>query len=139
MKLQIDKPESDGETGRILAAFFYVYNRLGWGFLEIVYRRSLARVLRRAGADVQEEAPQEVHFEGAIVGEYRADLCVNGCVIVEVKAVDRLIPVHRAQLINYLRASRIERGLLLNFGPRPEVKRVIMTNDRKCLADPPLP
>lgn len=109
MKLQISNPASDGETGRVLAAFFYVYNRLGWGFLEIVYRRSMARVLRKAGAEVQEEAPQAVHFDGAVVGEYRADLCV-GRLIVEVKAVDRLVPEHRAQLINYLRASRIERG-----------------------------
>lgn len=114
-----------------MAACYRVYNTLGWGFLEVVYRRSVARVLRELGADVVEEAPQVVYFEGAPVGEYRADLLVDGEVIVELKAVERFAPAHRTQLINYLKASRIERGLLLNFGPHPEVKRLILTNDRK--------
>lgn len=131
MKLHTTAPDADSCTRRIMAAYYRVYNTLGWGFLEVVYRRSVARVLRELGAGVVEEAPQVVYFEGAPVGEYRADLLVDGEVIVELKAVERLAPAHRTQLINYLKASTIERGLLLNFGPRPEVKRLILTNDRK--------
>lgn len=139
MKLHETETELDETTGRVLKAFFRVYNTLGWGFLEVVYRRSMARVLRRAGATVIEEAPQAVVFEGETVGEYRADLLVDRAVIVELKAVDRLCPEHRAQVINYLRASNIERGLLLNFGPTPEIKRIVYANARKSHCSLPFP
>lgn len=129
----------DKVTARVLATFFQVYNTLGWGFLEVVYRRSMAHALRSAGAHVIEEAPQSVYFEEHHVGEYRADLLVDSAVVVELKAVTQLAPEHRAQVVNFLRASRMERGLLLNFGPKPEIKRIVFHNHRKRREDPPLP
>ena len=129
----------DPVTARVLATFFRVYNTLGWGFLEVVYRRSMAHALRQAGASVVEEAPQSVYFDGRHVGEYRADLLVDDTVVVELKVVSQLAPEHRAQVINLLRASRIERGLLLNFGPKPEIKRIVFGNDRKRAHDPRVP
>jgi GxxExxY protein len=139
MKLHDPDGADDPVTARILSTFFRVYNTLGWGFLEVVYRRSMAHALRQAGALVVEEAPQSVYFDGQHVGEYRADLLVDGSVVVELKAVSQLAPEHRAQVVNFLRASRVERGLLLNFGPKPEIKRVVFDNDRKRARDPQFP
>jgi GxxExxY protein len=138
VKLRLGDPSEDSCTARILASYFRVYNTLGWGHLEIVYRRAMTHALRAAGAKVVEEAPQAVYFEGHLVGEYRADLLVDDEVIVELKAAERLAPEHRAQVVNYIKASRLERGLLLNFGPRPEIKRIIFTNDQKK-GLPPVP
>ena len=130
--------ELNARTKRIVDGYYRVYNALGWGFLEAVYRRALANALRKAGASVEPESRHVVYFDGDPVGEYRADLLVDGAIVVEVKAVARLAPEHKAQVINYLRASHLEVGLLLNFGPAPEVRRVLFTNDRKRIP-PPFP
>jgi len=118
-------------TKDILKAFYDVYNKLGFGFLERVYENSLALLLRERGMRVQQQAPISVYFHGVAVGEYFADLLVDDLVIVELKAVEELRQEHLAQLRNYLRATDIEVGLLLNFGREAAFKRVFLTNDRK--------
>ncbi|MBI3567707.1 MAG: GxxExxY protein [Gemmatimonadetes bacterium] len=110
-------------TRTIIGAFYDVYNELGYGFLEAVYRRALAVRLQELRLRVSQEVPFEFSYHGVDIGQYRADLLVDGAVIVEVKSVERLAPVHHAQLVNYLRASGRPVGLLLNFGPRAEVRR----------------
>ena len=117
-----------GETGlteAVIGAAFAVSNTLGCGFLEKVYENALAIELRSRGYEVQQQAPLEVRYKEEIVGIYSADLVVNGQVVVELKAVRALDVVHRAQCMNYLRASGIRTGLVLNFGlPRLDVLRV---------------
>ncbi|MDW8145405.1 MAG: GxxExxY protein [Roseiflexaceae bacterium] len=108
-----------------------MYNTLGYGFLEKVYENALAHELTSQGFSVQQQAPIKVYDDGRLVGEYFADLIVAGCVIVELKAVKSLHPEHDAQLLNYLKATEMEVGLLLNFGPQPVFVRKIFTNDRK--------
>jgi len=109
-------------TEQILQSFYKVYHVLGHGFLEKVYENSLAVELRERGLSVQQQAPIRVLYKGRPVGEYFADLLVEETVIVEIKAAQALTNEHFAQLINYLKATGIEVGLLLNFGPRPEVR-----------------
>jgi len=118
-------------TRQIIAAFFYVYNRLGFGFLEAVYRRAVAHVLRRAGVTVECEKVVDVWFEGIKVGHYRTDMFVETKVIVEIKATERIGSADRKQLLNYLRASTIEVGLLLNFGPKAQFERLVYSNSNK--------
>lgn len=119
-------------TDKILHAFLkVVYPGLGYGFLEKVYENALVIVLRQMGLQVEQQASVLVHFAGHIVGEYFADLLVEGCVIVELKAVQSIAPEHEAQLLNYLRATPYEVGLLLNFGPKPAFRRKVFDNDRK--------
>ena len=117
-----------GETGlteAVIGAAFAVSNTLGCGFLEKVYENALAIELRSRGYEVQQQAPLEVRYKEEIVGIYSADLVVNGQVVVGLKAVRALDVVHRAQCMNYLRASGIRTGLVLNFGlPRLDVLRV---------------
>lgn len=125
-----DDFKADG-TARVLDAVFDVYNCHGWGFLEVVNRRSMVHALRKAGVRIETEVATTVFYDGEAVGEYRADLVVDGKLIVELKAVDRIAPEHRAQVINYLKASGLEVGLLLNFGPKPEFKRLVLFSDRK--------
>src|SRR5438132_882546 len=103
-------------TEQVIKAFFHVYNTLGYGFLEKVYENALAATLRKRGFDVVQQMPVKVFFEGVLVGEYFADLIVNACVIVEVKAAESIHSAHEAQLVNYLKATPIEVGLLFNFG-----------------------
>jgi len=118
-------------TELIIKAFYTAYNTLDYGFLEKVYRNALAIELRRLGLDVIQEARITVYYNGEVVGEYLADLLVAGAVIVELKAVKSLLSEHEAQLLNYLKATPYEVGLLLNFGPRPESKRKAFDNSRK--------
>jgi GxxExxY protein len=118
-------------TRAILKAFYKVYNTLGYGFLEKVYENALAHELTRAGLAVQQQMPIRVYYDGLSVGDYFADLVVEGKIIVELKAAEALRPEHEAQLLNYLKATEIEVGLLLNFGPEPTFARKIFTNDRK--------
>jgi GxxExxY protein len=120
-----------GLTERIIGVFFEVYNELGCGFLESVYVEALALALADEGLSVQREMPLSVRFRGRIVGQFRADLVVGGAVLVEAKACAALYPVHEAQVLNYLRATVLEVGLLLNFGPRPRFKRLLFDNARK--------
>ena len=120
-------------TSKIINSFYKVYNTLGFGFLEKVYENALAIALRKADFNVKQQTPIKVHFEGVIVGEYFADLVVNDLIIVEIKAIEKLHPEHTNQLINYLKSTKLEVGLLLNFGPEPEIVRKIFTNDRKSV------
>ncbi len=157
-------------TERIIAAFYSVYNTLGYGFLEKVYQnamevemtvRGLAivpqaprsvetwRAARRQPAGVlklnrradaaplanthhfnRAQAPLNVYYSRVVVGEYFADFLVEGCVIVELKATEGIAPEHHAQLLNYLKATDINVGLLLNFGPKPEVRRKVYETAR---------
>lgn len=121
-------------TGKILGRCFKVYNRLGDGFIENPYVGALEHELRKAGLRVAREAPIAVEYDGVIVGSYRVDLLLEGVVILEAKAEERLTAQHERQLRNYLKASRLEVGILFNFGPKPEFRRCIHTNDRKQLA-----
>ena len=118
-------------TEKIIGVFYAVYNELGHGFLESVYEHAMAIALREAGFQVVQQAPISVHFRGQTIGEFRADLLVNDEVIVELKAARAIEKAHEAQLMNYLRATKIEVGLLMNFGPNPDCKRFIFDNDRK--------
>ena len=118
-------------TELIIKAFYKVYNTLGYGFLEKVYGSALAIELRNLGLEVTQEARIVVYYNGQAVGEYFADLMVAGVVIVELKAVKGLLEEHEAQLLNYLKATPHEVGLLLNFGPEPKIKRKAFDNSRK--------
>jgi GxxExxY protein len=117
----------------VIETFFQVYNELGWGFLESVYSASMACALVQAGAFVEREVPVAVHFRGTRVGNFRADLIVESVVLVEVKCSERLAPTWEAQLLNYLRSTELEVGLLLHFGPKPDFKRLVYSNERKLI------
>ncbi len=118
-------------TEKIIKAFYKVYNTLGYGFLEKVYENALLIELERMDLHAISQQKIKVYYEGHPVGDYFADIVVNDLVILEIKAAETLREEHKAQLINYLKATEKEVGLLLNFGRSPEVKRVIFTNDRK--------
>ena len=121
-------------TERIIGVFYEVYNDLGPGFLESVYANAMTITLREAGLDVEQETPIPVYFRNSLVGDFRADIVVNGQVMCELKAASAIGPVFEAQLLNYLRATPIEVGLLFNFGPKPEFKRLVFRNSRKTSA-----
>ena len=118
-------------TQRIIHEFYGVYNALGYGFLEKVYENSLALRLRKCGLSVRQQQPISVYFDGSVVGEYFADIVVDDLVLLELKATADLTPEHEAQLLNYLRATQYEVGLLLNFGPKPRVNRKMFENRLK--------
>ena len=118
-------------TEAIIGAFFEVSNELGYGFLESVYRRALLIALTARGLESESEAPSEVRFRGQSVGHFRADFVVAGRVIVEVKSIHALAEPKKKQLMNYLRATTSEVGLLLNFGPRPTFMRVVSSATHK--------
>ncbi len=118
-------------TEQIIQAYYHVYNTLGFGFIEKIYENSLAITLRKRGFEVLQQEPVAVYFEGEFVGEYFADLVVDRKVIIELKSVETFHNRHEVQLLNYLRATPIEVGLLMNFGEKPEFKRRVFTNDRK--------
>ena len=121
---------------RVLKAFYEVYNELGSGFLESVYEHSLAIALQEAGLRVARQQPIEVSFRGRVVGEFRADLVVEDLLIIEVKACSALSGAHEAQLLNYLRATGYQVGLLLNFGPQAQFKRRVYTHPSSIRVDP---
>ena len=124
--IEID-PETDDVTNRIIGAAFEVSNILGAGFLEQVYRRALAKELKLRGLDARQEVPFRVVYKGDDMGTYMADLVVDGLVVVELKAVEALGSSHVGQVLNYLRASGLKVGLLLNFGrPKVEIRRVLL-------------
>ena len=110
-------------TRSIIGCAYKVHNTLGSGFLEKVYQSALCIELRKLGLQVVEQEPIKVIYEGQIVGEYYADLLVEGRVIVEIKAADELARAHEIQLVNYLSATDIEVGLLINFGSSVKVRR----------------
>jgi GxxExxY protein len=118
-------------TDIILRSFYEVYNELGDGFLESVYENALYIVLTGYGLSVERQRDISVFFRGNVIGDFKADLIVEGNVIIELKAIRALDAAHEAQVINYLKATNIEVGLLLNFGRKPEFKRFIYNNKRK--------
>jgi len=120
-------------TQQIIGVYYEVYNELGTGFLESVYQKSLALALESAGLKVHSRIDIPVWFRGHQVGQFEGDLLVEQCVLLELKAARVLGSAHQAQLLNYLRATEIEVGLLLNFGPKPEFKRVAYDNSRKSI------
>jgi len=121
-------------TDKIIKAYYQVYNTLGYGFLEKVYHNALIIELNKLGFDVKSQSPIKVYYEGTLVGNYYADIIINDTVILELKANESPCEEHECQLINYLKATDIEIGLVLNFGKKPEIKRKIFTNDRKTMS-----
>ena len=124
-------------TQKIIGGFFTVYNELGPGFLESVYKKALTIVLREMGLRVECERRIVVYFRRHIVGVFSADHLVDGCVLVESKAARVIDAAHRAQLLHYLKATPIEVGLILNFGPRADFERLVAENSSKRALHPP--
>jgi GxxExxY protein len=118
-------------TQQIIGSFYTVYNTLGYGFLEKVYENALAIELHTLGLKVEQQARIVVYYSNQVIGEYYGDLLINDAVILELKATRVLAPEHEAQLLNYLKATPFEVGLLLNFGPEPQIKRKTYDNARK--------
>ena len=116
-------------TDKVLKSFYQVYNKLGYGFLEKVYENALIIELRKNGLLSTQQQKIDVFYSEVKVGDYYADIIVENKVIIEVKAMETLREEHEYQLLNYLRATKIEVGLLLNFGKNPEFKRKIFTNE----------
>jgi len=118
-------------TEKIINIFYRVYNKLGYGFLEKIYQNAMMIEFKREGILAISQSPIKVFYEGDVIGEYYADILVDNKVIIEIKAAKRLVEENEAQLLNYLKATDIEVGLLLNFGTEPEVKRKAFDNTRK--------
>jgi GxxExxY protein len=125
--------QHEGLTDLIIGAFYDVYNTLGSGFLEKVYENALCLELISKGLIVEQQKLIKVYYRSHPVGTYSPDLIVNNLVIIEIKAATQISAAHEAQLYNYLKATEIEVGLLLNFGATPEFRRKYLTNDRKPL------
>lgn len=122
-------------TQVIIGAFYKVYNALGYGFLEKVYVNSLLIELRKSGLICETQYQITVYYDEQEVGFYIADIIANGCIIIEVKATEALCEAHEFQLVNYLKATEIEVGLLLNFGKKPECKRKVYSNNYQSTDD----
>jgi GxxExxY protein len=121
----------DTITKQVIDAFYAVYHELGYGFLEAVYTSALVAELDYQHIKSRRQTPAEILYRGKEIGTYYMDLLVEGKVLVEVKSTAKLVPADERQLLNYLKATSIEVGLLLHFGPEPTVMRRILTNDRK--------
>jgi GxxExxY protein len=120
-------------TDAIIGVFYEVYNELGFGFLESVYRKALCMALIEKGLRVESEVATSVFFRGEKVGDFRADLIVNQIVLLELKTAEKIVRAHEAQVLNYLRSTALELGLILNFGPQPQIRRLVLDNARKPL------
>jgi GxxExxY protein len=116
--------------------FYEVYNILGYGFLEKVYESALYNELKIFGLHCERQKKIAVYYKNTLIGEYYADIIVEDKIILELKAAEAICEEHEFQLINYLKATNIEVGLLLNFGKKPEIRRKIFTNDRKSNSNP---
>jgi len=129
--------ENDGRlkhrdlTQKVIGVFYEVYNELGHGFLESVYEAALEIALTSKGLTVFRQIEVPVWFRGKKIGDFTADMLVDKCVLLELKGGRALDPAHEAQLLNYLRATEIEVGMLLSFGLKPEFKRLAFDNSRK--------
>ena len=124
-------------TDKIIGVFYDVYNELGHGFLESTYAEALSVALQETGLSAAREVPVPVWFRGKKVGQYYADLIVEDVVLLELKAARTLDSAHEAQLLHYLRATDVEVGLLLNFGLRPQFRRLLFDNERKKIRENP--
>ena len=118
-------------TKKIIGAFYNVYNKLGYGFLEKVYERSMLIELNEMNLNCNAQKPIDVYYKNKVVGDYYADIIVEESVILELKAAESICAEHEAQLLNYLKATDIEVGLLFNFGKDPQFKRLIFENNFK--------
>lgn len=118
-------------TGKVLRCYYTVYNELGYGFLEKVYEKALLFELRKSGLIAQRQTRLCVYYDAIEVGEYFADIIVNDVIILEIKAAEGILEIHEAQLTNYLKATNIEVGLLLNFGKTPQFRRKVFSNKYK--------
>jgi GxxExxY protein len=121
----------DELTERVIGIFYDVYNELGCGFLESVYREAMRVALTQADLVVKTEVPVPVSFRGVVIGVFRADLIVNDCLLVELKAAEQIVRQHESQTMHYLRATSIEVALLMNFGVSPRFKRFVLDNELK--------
>jgi GxxExxY protein len=124
-------------TEKIIGAFYDVYNELGHGFLESVYEQALAIALVQAGMVVERQVPVTVWFRGQRIGDFRTDMLVDRNVLLELKAARTIDQAHEKQLLNYLRATDVEVGLLLNFGVKPQFRRLVYENERKKIRENP--
>lgn len=132
--MTVDRSYKHSELSEVIIGVFYeVYNELGYGFLESVYRNSLQLALLAKGLRVETEVAVPVFFRGKNVGDFRADMVINGCLLLELKTAEAISIAHEAQLLNYLRATNLEVGLILNFGPKAQVRRLAYDNTRKQL------
>ena len=116
---------------RVIGCFFTVYNKLGYGFAEKVYENALCIELRKAGLKVEKQLPITIYYDDEVVGDFKADIIVNDCLILELKAVDDDIETHEAQLLNYLKETDAEVGYILNFGVKAQFLRRVFSNNRK--------
>lgn len=116
-------------TKRIINAYYAVYNQLGYGFLEKVYERAMMIELPKHGLKCERQKNIKVYYNEIEIGDYYADIIVEDCIIIELKAVESIAPEHEVQLVNYLKATEIEVGLLLNFGQTPQFKRRVFSNN----------
>ncbi len=124
-------------TSKIIQAFYKVYNTLGYGFLEKVYENAMRIEISKSGLHVEQQKNIKVFYESEQVGDYYADLLVENLIIVELKAAETICDEHETQLLNYLKATDIEVGLLINFGKKAEIKRKIFLNKNKKLTSDP--
>ena len=120
-------------TAKIIECAYKVHNTLGFGFLEAVYQNALLIELIKVGLQAEKEKKIQVHYHNQLVGDYMADIIVEGKIILELKSVKEFHPAHGAQLVNYLKATGIEVGLLINFGERVEIKRKVFTLPKDCV------
>jgi GxxExxY protein len=118
-------------TEQLIGIFYEIYNELGHGFIESLYEKAYTHLLAERGIKFEQQSPITVFFRGVELGEFRADIIVESSVMVELKAVRTLDQSHEKQVINYLRATKIEVGMLFNFGPRAQVRRLVLDNERK--------
>jgi len=123
-------------TEKIINAFYHVYNELGYGFLEKVYQNALYIELTNKGLKVATNQKTTVYYKSVNVGDYYADMIVNDLVILELKAAEQLVKENEWQLLNYLRSTNIQVGLLLNFGKKPGFRRMVYENHKKKMTLP---
>ena len=116
---------------KVIQQAYFVFNALGFGFLEKIYENALLKRLKSEGLETYQQKSIKVYFEDEPIGEYYADLVVENKVIVEVKSVEKLSKIHEVQLVNYLKASEIEVGLLINFGKSIEIKRKVFSERKR--------
>jgi GxxExxY protein len=124
-------------TDVIIKTFYEVYNELGYGFLERVYQNSMFLELKSKGFKVEAQKKIQVYYKGIEVGQYYADLIVEDLIILELKAADCIVKEFENQILNYLKGTNCEVGLLLNFGTKPEFRRKIFENNRKVRVENP--
>jgi GxxExxY protein len=133
----IDNYRHSDITGLIIKSYYNVYNQLSYGFLEKVYQNAMLIELGKFELACIPQKPIDVFYDNIKVGFYLADIVVNDCVVVEIKASESLCEQHEAQLTNYLRATDVEVGILLNFGKKAEFKRKVFSKEYKILKDRP--